>query len=142
VGYREAAAFFARCVEDAPNNPGFRRDLAACLHNIGNLHREAERWGEAVQSYRQALVLREKLVAASPAHLGHVSDISGTFYNLGEVLERLGDLKGALAAYRQALDHERQVATGRPGDGGCRKRLAEREQAVARVRQALGKTGA
>jgi tetratricopeptide (TPR) repeat protein len=138
AGYREAAAFFTRCVEDAPNDVGYRRDLAACHHNIGNLHGTAGRWEEAVLSFRQSLILREKLTAAFPTHLGHASDHSGTAYRLGEALEGFGDLKGALAAYGQAVLLERQVAAGRPRDGACRKRLKEREEAVARVRKRLG----
>jgi tetratricopeptide (TPR) repeat protein len=137
-GYQQAAALFARCAEDAPQNSTYRRDLAASYHNIGNLHRDAKRWAEAVQSYRQALALREKLIAELSGNLSYPSDSSGTAYNLGAALEGLGDLPGALAAYRHALDLERQVAAGRPGAEACQRRLAEREQALARVRQLLG----
>jgi serine/threonine-protein kinase len=140
--YLKAAALFRGLAEEFPKVPAYQRDLAASYHNVGNLHRDAGAFAEAAPFYRRALPIWEKLRRDHPERLNYSSDESGTCFNLGEVLERLGDLKGAFAAYHRALELERRVAAKRPGDGACRERLAQREQAVARTRQALGKTGA
>jgi tetratricopeptide (TPR) repeat protein len=84
--FRLAAEQFRHLMEKLPSRASYQRDLAACLHNIGNLQREAGRLEDAAQSYREALALRTRLVHDYPDNAGYRSDLRGTQRKLHGIL--------------------------------------------------------
>ena len=78
------------------------RGSGAELFELGNQHRDARRWPEAVASYRRGLAL--------------APDAFGIWVQLGHALKEAGDLPGAEAAYLHAQQMD-------PGDSDLQVQL-------------------
>jgi eukaryotic-like serine/threonine-protein kinase len=135
--YQQSASFWERLLRDSPNETAYRGALAVCHHLIGNLHFDLGRYDEAEKSYREAIPIRRELCENDPSIPIYRSDLSGTLYNLAETLERLGHLDEALETYQESADHERNVVAMLPSEEKWRKRLQDRQQAIARVQAAI-----
>jgi serine/threonine-protein kinase len=99
--YDHALALLDGLVASHPDAAEYRKELAKCLSNYGNLVAAAGHKADAEKAYRKALALDETLLAATPSARDVLHDRARVLTNLGEL--RLAgaedDYKRSLAAY-------------------------------------------
>jgi serine/threonine protein kinase len=105
AAYDRAVALFAQLMEDSPEEAEYRRELAVCLNNRGNLFRGQARWSDALQAYEKARALFCGLDGVTS-----LEGQAGTDVNEGLVLQSLDRLPEAEAALRRAVKQFEKLA--------------------------------
>jgi eukaryotic-like serine/threonine-protein kinase len=99
--YRGALTLLIDLNTQFPDNPDYRRELAASYNNLGNLLKETGRVALAERAYRDALTGRQQLAKAFPESAVYRLDLAGSYNNLGWVLKSLGQPRAAEEQIRE-----------------------------------------
>jgi serine/threonine protein kinase/tetratricopeptide (TPR) repeat protein len=97
----KARGLWEKLVREDPSAPGFRHDLAAVCHVIGNLLMGAQRFDEAVHSYQYACDL---WYGMDPSVVHYRAALTICLYDLSLALEDGGRLAQAVEASRRGLE--------------------------------------
>ena len=123
--FRRAVDHFQRLDRVAPLSIKDRASLGTAYHNIGRLHVEAGRSGEALEPYSKAIAIREALHRADAENSLYRRDCGGSWHRLGGALEDLARYDEALDAYRKEIAYRRPLISRMPGETRYRKDLDE-----------------
>jgi tetratricopeptide (TPR) repeat protein len=137
--FRRAVELFRRLQRAAPLSIKDRATLGTALHNIGRLHVEAGRPGDALGPYREAIAIREALHRADAENSLHRSDCGGSWHRMGEALRDLARYDEALEAYRKGIAYRRPLIARMPGEIRYRKGLDESCRDLARLARRMGR---
>ena len=108
--YEEVLEKYRKLAESAPE--AYLPDVAMTLNNLGNLHRNIGKHGDAEKEYGEALEIRRKLAASTPeAYLPYVAT---TLNNLGNLHYDTGKHGDAEKEYGEALEIRRKLAEASP----------------------------
>ena len=99
--FRAALTLLIDLSTQFPDNPDYRRELAASYNNLGNLLKETGRVALAERAYREALTGRQQLAEAFPESAVYRLDLAGSYNNLGLVLKSLGQPRAAEEQIRE-----------------------------------------
>jgi len=108
--YRKAEALRSELVKDAPGSLGAKRDLSAILTKIGNIRKDAGKYGEAGELYGRALEI-DRALADETRSVDARDDLSVSLIKVGDILKKRGDHRGAAALYREAEAINRKLRT-------------------------------
>ncbi len=135
--YASARTFFTDLRTEFPDDARYRRDLAVCLNNLGQLLMDAGRTPEAEQALRDALDLRQKLVDES----GREDDrreLAAVTGNLGVLILGWGRYAEAETVLRQSLQLREQLAA-ESADPAVRLELARGHNNLGLLLAAVGR---
>jgi serine/threonine protein kinase/tetratricopeptide (TPR) repeat protein len=99
--YRATLALQEPLAKDFPDQPGFRRELASTLNNLGNLLRASGNPATEA-TYRRALEIQEELVRTDSTKAEYKRDLARTQGNLGQWYASARRDKPALEAIEAA----------------------------------------
>jgi tetratricopeptide (TPR) repeat protein len=123
--YKEAEALFVRALELGPGDP------STVLSNLAGLHRDANRYGEALVLLSRALAIEE---ARDPPVL---AELVALWNNTAELYRFQGDLREAEQYYRKAVAGAREAfGPAHPRYGTMLSQLAELLREAGRVGEA------
>jgi len=122
----------------APNQKGYRRDLAVSYNNRGLMQSRLGSSTEAERSFMQGLDLQNALVAQYPDDLDLQSSLGGVYNNLGIVFEELRRIEDAAVAYKHAVEHQRVAFSGAVEVSRYRSFLSKHYFNYGRVLRQLG----
>jgi serine/threonine protein kinase/tetratricopeptide (TPR) repeat protein len=137
--YWQATTLLEQLLAEFPTNPDYRRDLALCYHNLGNVLRDLNKARESEKYFRQALALQAKLVAEFPGVLGHRRALANTHYNLSLLLQNLGQRAEAEEQLALALGLRERLVAEFPAVAAYRHDLAANHNNLAALLQTLDK---
>jgi tetratricopeptide (TPR) repeat protein len=100
--YEKALELHEQLVVEYPQVPQYRRDLAGCLNNMGEMMYAAQRLGDAESRFRRVLEILKELVVKTSGLPADRSQLASGYYNLANILGDLNRDKEAEAAFRQA----------------------------------------
>ena len=109
--HQKALAAYQRCVELAKRR-GSKSDVATTLNNLGILHADQNRMGEARQAYEEALKTYRELAETNPGT--YLPDVAATLNNLGNLHAVQNRMDEARQAYEEALKTYRELAKTNP----------------------------
>jgi serine/threonine-protein kinase len=102
--YRDGLARLTEIAAAHPDQPEYRRDLAAGHNNLAILLHSAGRSADADKEYAAAFAIKEKLVAEHKNDPGYLLDLGRALNNRGLRLQTTGRIADAETAYRRGLD--------------------------------------
>jgi len=102
--------FYRNRAESSPE--AYQPDVATTLNNLGILHSDTGKHGDAEKEYGEALEIRRKLAEASPE--AYLPDVAMTLGNLGNLHSATGKHGDAEKEYGEALEKYRQLAESSP----------------------------
>ncbi len=102
-GYRLAVLMLGQLVDDFPNVPEYRQQLALSQHSLGRVLADLGMEAEAETAFRHALALRQKLVGDFPQEPSYRRDLSASYNDLALLLQLQKKFGPAESAYREAL---------------------------------------
>ena len=88
-------------VKDIFEAQGDKRNVAASLHQLGNVHYQQGNYPEAVKLYEQSLEMKKEL--------GDKSGIAITLHQLGMIHQKQGNYPEAVKLYEQSLDMKKEL---------------------------------
>ncbi|MEM6473980.1 MAG: tetratricopeptide repeat protein, partial [Planctomycetota bacterium] len=100
--YEEAIPQSRQLIEDQPDVPGNKRDLARLYNNLGRLHESQNRISEALGTYRDSRDLRQELVDAYPDSVDFRHGLGLSENGLGTAYVKSGDHLKAEACFERA----------------------------------------
>ena len=122
--FLQAIQLEEKLVENYPDVPTYRRDLAQTWNNLGGCLYSAGRYAEATKTYRESLELTRRLANDFPKVPIYRQGLAATYGNLGTSLEDLARSAEAEDAYRTALALRLQLARDFRGKPEHRHKLA------------------
>jgi Tfp pilus assembly protein PilF len=102
--------FYRNRAESSPE--AYLPDVAMTLNNLGNLHSDTGKHGDAEKEYKEALEKYRQLAEASPE--AYLPDVAGTLNNLGNLHQTTGKHGEAEEEFGEALEIWRQLAESSP----------------------------
>jgi serine/threonine protein kinase/tetratricopeptide (TPR) repeat protein len=124
TGYRDAESLYQGLAAEAPDEPLFRANQTACLHNLGILLRDTGRTKEAERALRDGLALQQQLVDRFPDRSEFKEVLVLSEVNLGILLSDNGAAEEAERHYRVALELAKSLMAEFPGRPENRERAA------------------
>jgi tetratricopeptide (TPR) repeat protein len=121
--YQSAEQQFSGCVQAEPDQPRWRRSLAASQLRIGDVRRELGEVTLARGAYASAIAVLEGLVAGEPAQSQWQRDLAVARSELADILLAMGDVAGAATTQGTALGTLRALAAASPEDEGAQRDL-------------------
>jgi serine/threonine protein kinase/tetratricopeptide (TPR) repeat protein len=109
AAYRESVALERSLVDEFPDRPDIRHDLALTYHHLGVLLHQASRSVEAETALGEAIAIGKQLAAES-TRADYLRDLAESDSELGNVLLTTGRPNEAATAYREALVISKQLA--------------------------------
>ena len=122
--FQEALDLQKKLVDDFPDKPDYRHDLATTYNNMGNLFKDRGQGEEARTAYVAARDLLTKLVTQFPADPEYQLRLAGTRINLGNLLVELGDRNAAEAEFQSAMEMHKKLVAEHPKAAIFRQALA------------------
>jgi tetratricopeptide (TPR) repeat protein len=96
---------------DSDQSVRFRQLRASAFNNLGIIHVEAERFGDAEKAYGQALAIKESLVETFPSVAQYRHELAGAHNNLGTWMHSLNRPAEAQRSFEEAVRiYERLIA--------------------------------
>ena len=136
--YTSALAIARRRVAADPQDLVARRDLAAALTHVGEMHDRTGRLDTAIALHEESLGVRRRLADASGADIGSLQGLSTGLERLADAREARGHRSRARDLFRLRLQLAERLAAHSPGDrdlaaavATTRERLAELDQTLA-----------
>ncbi len=103
--YRAALSMAKKLTAQAPDEPRYSAELAACENNLADSYSTQENPGEeALQNIERAIELQTKLVDAHPGRIGFVASLSNSYDVLGRLHVQKGHRKEAEKAFRHSIE--------------------------------------
>jgi eukaryotic-like serine/threonine-protein kinase len=136
--YRAAIAYFQELRAAAPDEAGYRHDLAATYNNLANLLKKTSRWQEAKEAYQEALELRKSLVAQGLNELDYRHDLATTENSLAVLLHSTGQRRKAELLFLDALERWQSLTKEKPSAEVYREELARVHNNLGQLRQDAG----
>ena len=113
-----------KLIDQFPDKPIYRHDLATTYNNMGNLLKDRGQGEEARISYVAAYDLLTKLVKQFPADPEYRFRLAGTRFNLGNLLVDLGDREAARAEFQSVMEMQRKLVAEHPTAANFQQALA------------------
>lgn len=129
--YERALATAEGAAHEHPDDPGTRRDLAACLEKVASLERRAGDLTAARSLLARALTARKGLVAADPTSVEDQRGLADSLNILGSFEVYAGDLPAARSVYGRLLTIRTALAAADRGDARPPSRLQRAAHVVA-----------
>lgn len=129
---QRAAGTWEAFVQANPDNPSYRRTLAAFYAKIGELHHSSELAGDAVVLLERAREIAQKLADEHPGVAVYRADLADNLALIGMFYGRRSPFK-AEEPLRRALEIHRQLASEFPDVSYYRQRLAIDHETLARA---------
>ena len=92
--YADAVAAYEECLPIL-DSPGRKRNLAACLHQIGMIHENRGEWDAAFEKYEESLKIRTEI--------GDRAGIAISLHQIGMIHQYRGEWDAALEKYEESL---------------------------------------
>ena len=117
----KALKYLDSLAEEARNDPGLQRELAAGYKRIGDVqgYQFSANIGDtasALTSYQKAVAIRRGLFAAHPNNLEDALALSESLQDMAETLLASGDTNGAMRNIQQAVEISEQMERAHPND--------------------------
>ena len=114
--YELAHGMFKRLATAVPTDAQAQRDLAISFDRLGDVLRQQEEIGAALERYREGLRIRQRLATAAPSEARAQGDLFASFHKIGSILLQQGERRKALEHYRESLHIARRLAAVSPQD--------------------------
>ena len=108
---KDSADGFAALARVGPDRHNDRNGQAGCLHTLGDLDCDAERFVESEADYRRALAIRRDLVASHPEVVKYWGELGATSSNLGYMELRRAQPLAAIEVLRESVEANRRLLT-------------------------------
>ncbi len=135
--YGDALAIARRRESGSPGDATARRDLAAALTNVADVHDREGRLEQAIPLHEESLALRRGLAAEAPADLGVQRLLSTGLERLADAREFRGHRTRARDLFRERLSLAERLAAEAPGDAALASDLATTRERLAELDEAL-----
>ena len=136
--YSDALDLARRRARAHPGNVMARRDLAAALTNLGDLHDREGHLDQAITLHEESLGVRQRLADEAPNDLVALRGLSTGLERLAETRDARGHRSRARDLFRLRLALDQRMSAMAPGDpeflalaAVTRERLRELDEALA-----------
>jgi tetratricopeptide (TPR) repeat protein len=136
--YSDALDLARRRTRAHPGNVMARRDLAAALTNLGDLHEQENHLDQAITLHEESLGVRQRLADEAPNDLVALRGLSTGLERLAEARDARGHRSRARDLFRLRLALDQRMSAMAPGDpeflalaAVTRERLRELDEALA-----------
>jgi serine/threonine protein kinase/tetratricopeptide (TPR) repeat protein len=120
-----------------PNEPEYRRNLAASYNNLGGLYARQDPQ-RAMESFLVAITHQAQAATAQPDNPTYQDDLALTYCNLGSAQSRVGCCRDAAAAYAQAIELQTDLVQAAPAQRSYRRNLAISHNNLGLMQSGLG----
>ncbi|MHC4573182.1 MAG: protein kinase domain-containing protein [Planctomycetota bacterium] len=124
--YRRALKFQSKLVEERPDVPDYRHQMARAGVSLGKLLWRMVKYEEAEQLFRESLAIEEKLVAEFPTVPDYRLVLAESHYHLSVLLHASGQEQQAVEACRESVAHFEKLVADLPGVHSYHAGLAEK----------------
>jgi len=133
-------AVLQKLVTEEPQNPLYRRELAACCSKLGDFYRAQGRTDVALRAYQLDLDISRRLAAeyADNAELQH--DLALSSSKLGDIYQSLGCTGDALNAYEESRAIMERLSVFEPDNAQAQRNLAVSYSKLGDIYQVQGRT--
>jgi eukaryotic-like serine/threonine-protein kinase len=136
-----AQALQQKLVEQFPDVPKYRHDLATTRASLGRLFADLSKWEEALAEYGAARDLMQKLVEQFPDVPDYQHDLARIYTNLGHRCGNLGKWNEARAEFQAANRLAQQLVEKFPDVPDYRQHLAKVSFNLGAALESLGRLG-
>lgn len=113
---QRALSYYEDFIQQAPEDPSTRRQLAnACFH-AGELSDELGAVERSFEHHARALAIRQELVTGQPADVGLQADLARSFYRVGALQRNFGHLSEGAEDHAAALQIRKSMVSRFPED--------------------------
>jgi tetratricopeptide (TPR) repeat protein len=136
---RDALAYFQAFLEQNPNDPEMRDEVADAHYRVGAILQTLGDLDRALGEFQQAARLWEEDFRKTPADVRMGTDLAACYNRSGDVQsQKTGHLNDAVGSYQQARAVLEPLIAANPGAVSPRRELALNYQGLGRVRLKTG----
>jgi serine/threonine protein kinase/tetratricopeptide (TPR) repeat protein len=120
----EALAYFQSYLQEAPDDPKSRYDVAEAYYRVGKITAQIGSKEEALDKYRQARDRLEQLVRDGPTAAKYEAGLARVHYDMGRLESATGLPDEALRSYERSRDLYRKLLEADPDGAPLHHNLA------------------